>query len=209
MTVARFMRNPYSAIDPEASELHCASFLAAAQAFTRAQRALEESPPDAEPDVEPGDDLDDRKSEDDPDDRKSEEESADEDPPVAAEAAANMVNLHPHALVLSAALYGDDNSLGWNCDGRSCDSVDQKGPRMHCAACQFDVCLTCWYAAPPDDVRQQDDADALENDGHGQDRHQDIDADEFEDDGLDEFGGFYQDEDGGFYEDEYGDCDDF
>jgi hypothetical protein len=192
MTVARFMRNPYSAIDPEASELHCVSLLAAAQAFTKAQRAREEPPFDVEPDddlVEPDDDLDDRKSED---------ESADEDPPVAAEAAANMVILHPHALVLSAALYGDDNSLAWNCHG-----IDQKGPRMHCAECQFDVCL------PPDDVRQQDDADALENDGHGQDRLQDFDADDFEDDGHDEFGDFYEDEDRGFYEDEYGGCDDF
>ncbi len=55
----------------------------------------------------------------------------------------------------------------------------------------------------------QDGADALENDGHGQDRLQDIDADEFEDDGLDEYGDMYEDVDGDFYEDEYGDGDDF
>jgi hypothetical protein len=118
-----------------------------------------------------------------------------------------MMILHPHALVLSADLYGDDKSLSWNCDGRACNSVDQKVPRMHCAACGFDVCQKCWYAAPPDDVRQQDDADALENDSHGQDRHRH--ADQFEDDGLDEFGDFYEDKVCGFHEDEFGGGDDF
>ncbi len=88
------------------------------------------SPPDVEP-------------HDDPDDRKSEDESSDEDPQVAAESAARMVILHPHAHVLSSALYSDDDWLGWDCDYCACNSVDQKA---------------CWYAAPPDDVRQQDDA---------------------------------------------------
>ena len=187
MTMARFMRNPYTPVDPEAQDRIYASLLAAAQARTRAREGddFAEPEPDPEPDVDADDDLDDRKSED-------------EDPPVAA-CEEEWIDC-PHELVLSTALYGDDNSIGWNCDGQKCNSVYQTVPRMHCAACEIDFCLTCWdemvcaVHSQQDDAGEQEDCD-LEHD-------QDIDVDELDDaDVFDEFG------DVG--EDEYGSYDDF